>query len=289
MIHRSSGPFHLAVLRIAVFLIWFVILFDFDASAFSRLPPGLIDLHAFSGALRALASSPTLLAIVKVAALVGCGLCVLGVRPFAVVAGPTAVLVLVLDTAMKSIGSYTNHAQILVLLLALLLPFFPAADSLSVHRRPPPDRSPWLYRVPLMVAATIIVASYTFIGARRLFTGGITIYLDDSIVRWVVARTLEEGAHDVSFGLRILDYPWLAVPLALGMVVTTAVEILSPLALVKPRFRWVWLAVIVGFHLSTLFLMNIFFWENLILLAVLFTPIVDLLRRPEPRVRLAGV
>jgi hypothetical protein len=53
--------------------------------------------------------------------------------------------------------------------------------------------------------------------------------------------------------------------------VVTLFEILSPLALVWRRFRWVWLAVIAPFHLTTLFTMNIFFWENLILLAVVFT------------------
>jgi len=114
----------------------------------------------------------------------------------------------------------------------------------------------------------------------------VSIYTDGSIVRWVVARTLEEGAHDISVGLKVLDHPWLEVPLAVGMLVTTIAEILSPVALVNQRFRWVWLAVIAGFHVSTLFLMNIFFWENLILVAVLFTPLPALLRAqkagPQP-------
>jgi len=284
VIHRHSGALHLAILRAAVFGIWFGILFDFDTQTYSQLPPELIDLHVLSGVIRALAT-PALLTVVKAAALVGCLLCVLGVRPFPAVAGPTSLLVFTLDVAMKSVGSYANHAQTLVLLLVLLLPFFPAADALSVHRRPAPERSPWLYRVPLVVAATIVVASYSFIGARRLFVGGVSVYADGSMVRWVVARTLEEGAHHSSVGLGVLDHPWLAVPLVLGMLVTTVVEILSPLALVKPRFRWVWLAVIAGFHLSTLFLMDIFFWENLVLLAVLFTPLADRLpwrtRTPE--------
>ena len=46
------------------------------------------------------------------------------------------------------------------------------------------------------------------------------------------------------------------------------------------------MAGVPGFHVSTLFLMNIFFWENLILLAVLFTPLPALLRAqkagPQP-------
>lgn len=285
MIRRDAGPFELALLRIAVFGIWFAILLDFDAESFSRLPPEMMDHHVLGAVVRLVASAP-LLQVLKLAALAGSALCVLGVRPHSLAAGATALLILVMDVASKSIGSYANHAQTLVLLLALLLAFFPASDALSVHRKPPPERSPWMYRLPLMAVATLVAATYAFIGARRLFVGAVSIYTDGSIVRWVVARTLEEGAHDISVGLKVLDHPWLEVPLAVGTLVTTIVEILSPVALVNQRFRWVWLAVIAGFHVSTLFLMNIFFWENLILLAVLFTPLPALLHAqwtgPQP-------
>lgn len=279
MIHQTARPTHLGILRIAVFGMWFGILLGLDTAAFSDLPRGLIDLHLLTGPLRFLASAPGLLMAVKVAALAGCVLTVLGVRPYEAIAGVTSLLILTLDGLMKSVGSYANHAQSLILVLALLLVFFPAADALGIRKPRILNRSPWLYRAPLMVAATITASTYAFIGARRLFVGGIAIYTDESILRWVVARTLEEGAHDVSIGLTVLDHMWIVPVLSVGMLVTTIFEILSPVALVRSRFRWAWLAVITGFHLFTLVLMNIFFWENLVLLAILFTPITEWLAR----------
>jgi hypothetical protein len=56
----------------------------------------------------------------------------------------------------------------------------------------------------------------------------------------------------------------------LGMTVMTVFEIGSPFALFSRWFRNVWLAVLVPFHFSTLFTMDIFFWENVILSIVLW-------------------
>ena len=50
-------------------------------------------------------------------------------------------------------------------------------------------------------------------------------------------------------------------------------EMLSPLCLFSRRFRWLWLAVIIPFHFTTLFTMNIFFDYNIILLLLLLTPL----------------
>ncbi len=48
-------------------------------------------------------------------------------------------------------------------------------------------------------------------------------------------------------------------------------EILSPLVLISTWFRRAWLAVILPFHVLTLLSMNIFFWENMILIVVFLT------------------
>src|SRR5690606_27023043 len=69
--------------------------------------------------------------------------------------------------------------------------------------------------------------------------------------------------------------PWfeplaLAPALTLGFVVTTLFEASAPLLLVSRVFRMVWLPCMAVFHVMTLFLMNILFWENLVLLGVVF-------------------
>ena len=96
-----------------MFGIWFVILLDFDAESFSRLPPEIDGPHVL-GAVDEAGGVGALLQVLKLAALVGSALCVLGVRPHSR-GGATALLVLVMDVASKSSGSYANHAQTLVL------------------------------------------------------------------------------------------------------------------------------------------------------------------------------
>lgn len=269
---------HLAVLRIVVFSIWLILIATMDTSVYPLLPEGLSDARGVGNllGLPLLLQSPAIVRGLWIAAMIGCAFCILGLRPYGAMATITAVLVLYHDALMKSFGSYTNHAQVIPLLLVLILPLFPAADAFSASRsqRTSPAR-PWLYRVPLLAAAAILCLSYSFIGARRLFLGGVGIYTDDSMLRWIVARTLEYGAHDLSVGLSVLDVQWLWPLLGAGLLITTVFEVLSPLALRPTRFRYFWLGVIALFHLSTLMLMDIFFWENLILLTVLFTPLTD--------------
>jgi hypothetical protein len=57
-----------------------------------------------------------------------------------------------------------------------------------------------------------------------------------------------------------------------GFLLVTVFEACSPLALLSATFRRSWLVVMLAFHLSTLVLMNIVFWENMLLLAVVFGP-----------------
>jgi hypothetical protein len=55
-----------------------------------------------------------------------------------------------------------------------------------------------------------------------------------------------------------------------GYFVTTLFELDSAGVLFSRAFRLLWLVVIVSFHFVTLFAMNIFFWENLLLVLVIF-------------------
>jgi uncharacterized membrane protein YphA (DoxX/SURF4 family) len=52
-------------------------------------------------------------------------------------------------------------------------------------------------------------------------------------------------------------------------VVTTIFELLAPLCLVWPRFRRVWVVVIVAFHIVNWWLLNLFFWQNAVLVLLL--------------------
>jgi uncharacterized membrane protein len=89
-----------------------------------------------------------------------------------------------------------------------------------------------------------------------------------------------------------LLYPAAGAVLNAGFVVVTVLEVLAPLCLFSRRFRLLWLGVMVPFHVATLFLMKIFFWQNLILLVLLLAGVERWLpsrarARPTPAVGLA--
>jgi hypothetical protein len=283
MIHADAGADRLAIARIAVFGIWFVNLAITPVRNFALLPAELLDPPAMLRPFPVetwLASEPTVVAL-KLLGLALTAACILGVRPWRPIAATTVGVFLWHDAVMKSLQGYDNHAQAAVLFVAVVLAVAPAADALSAHPRRQEDREDRSrYAGPLLLATFIVGLTYTVIGLRRLTHGGVAVFTDGSLERWVTARSQQYAATDFEFGTTMLDLPGAGTVLALGMVLVTILEVLSLLVLRSPRLRAVWLAGLVPFHLSTLLLMNIFFWENLILLAVLFTGLPDrLLRR----------
>lgn len=275
--HRGVRAEHLAVVRIVVFAVWFAIIAATSTGSFHLLPEELLDPRGFARLLplEAVFWTPWLAGVAKALTLLGCLACLLGVRPHGVVATATVSLIFLHDAVLKSLGGYSNHAQSGLLMVAALVAAFPAADALSVSGRRSADRSPWLYRTPLVASALLIALTYSFIGTRRLFVGGGEVFTDGSIERWAVGRTLEYSWYDLDVGLMVLDQRWLVPVLVGGMAVATVFEIVSPLVIRYRKLLPYWLAVIVPFHLATAVSMNILFWENLILILFLFTGLTD--------------
>jgi hypothetical protein len=214
----------------------------------------------------------------QVTGLLFCLLCVFGARPWHPIALTTVVLILWHDGALKSIQGYVNHAQLVPLFAAFLLAFSPAADAFSLGRPRRVRSGAWTYGGALVAIAFIVALTYTFIGIRRLVHGAWGVFTDGTILTSVLGRTLQYAPYESAMGDQIVQWPGASVLLPLGMLVVTVFESLSPLALRHGRFRVSWLVVVITFHITTLFLMNIFFWESLILLPVFFTGSYDALR-----------
>lgn len=128
-----------------------------------------------------------------------------------------------------------------------------------------------LYSAGLLAVALVLCFTYSFIGIRRVAFGGIEVFTGDALLTSLALRSLEYGPFDFDYGLLPLRMPWLAFAAKIGFVVVTIFEILSPFVLISRRFRYAWLAVILSFHFATLFTMNIFFWENVVLILVFLT------------------
>ncbi|MGY6500120.1 MAG: hypothetical protein ACXIVQ_04360 [Acidimicrobiales bacterium] len=270
---------HLASLRIAVFGTWIILLGSTRLHLLADLPPELVQPNGLARLLPVdvLMGSPLLLAVVQLSAILGCVLCVLGIRPYAPIATATVALIFVNDGLMKSIGLYDNHAQWGALMVALVLAISPAADAWSWGPRAdrtaeghlPHDR----YAAPLVAVAALFALAYLMIGARRVVDGAVTVLTDDSMVIWSVARILEDDHYPWDVPQVLLSNQWMLPGVAVGFALVTIAEILTPFILRNRRLCTMWLAVMVPFHVSTLLFMEIFFWENLILIGVLFTGI----------------
>jgi hypothetical protein len=117
-----------------------------------------------------------------------------------------------------------------------------------------------------------VVIPYTFIGVNRFLEGGWSVFAGDAIVRNIALTSQMYSQYGFTLLANVGEQPVLLAVLKAGFLLTTMFEALSPLILLSRVFLGAWLVVMAMFHVSTLFAMNIFFWENLLLAIVVFGP-----------------
>lgn len=179
----------------------------------------------------------------------------------------------VFDAVLKGHGAYINHAQCVLLYVATLLALFPQSAECALVK--PKEKPAGLEssQATVLLCAGILTVPYALLGIRRL-SAGPGIFLDNTILHEVARRSLEPSEFGFTFVYEVLSIGWVAVLLKAGFLVITLLEAFAPLILISPKFRRVWVWTMIPFHLSTLFTMNIFFWENCLLILLLFTPLI---------------
>jgi hypothetical protein len=279
---RERWAVRLGAARILVFGIWTVSVLTAPVGLYAELPremfnpPGPLMLLPDGFWDVFLASAPLL--AFQTLLVVGCLLCAAGVRPFTPIAVATALLLLLFDGVMKSIAGYTNHAQVSVLLAAIILAAFPAGDRCSVTGSRQAIRASEIHRAALLTIACLITLTYAFIGTRRIIAGGMDVFTGDAILTHFAVQSLNCSAYGFELGLLVFQHLWLGLVAKVGFAAVTLFEILAPLCLLSRRFTMLWLGVMVPFHAGTLLMMNILFWENMLLL-LFFLPGVHLWRQ----------
>jgi hypothetical protein len=266
-----GGPRHASVIRLTILGIWIVILAGTPYAAFSTLPkdfaqPYGVGRALISTGLQNIIFTHAVLLSLKGLALVGCIVLFVGVRFSRGLTPVLFVVVLILDSVTKSVGGFANHAQIGALfglgLLALysaepfLTPFELARREQSVPR-PRLKDFVWL-------SALIVVIPYTLIAFNRL-KGGVEIFRGDALLYYI--GTMSNSFESIGIWKFM---PRLIGVVKLGFFVTTLFEFSSVCVFLFRPYRLVWLAVMSMFHVLTLVFMNIFFWENLVLIWALF-------------------
>ena len=181
-----------------------------------------------------------------------------GVR-YRVVAPLFALALLWLLTYRNSWGT-PFHTENLLVLHAIVLAIVPAADAWSWDaRRGPPRPDSERYGWPLRLCAAITALTYVIAGIAKLRLGGWAWTSGEALRDQVAIDNLRKhlmGSAMSPIAAPLLPHAWLFGGLAL---VSLAVELGAPLALLHRRIAAVWSVAAWGFHVGVLALMAIVF------------------------------
>jgi hypothetical protein len=193
----------------------------------------------------------------------------LGLRPFRLW-GPIALLcILILDGWYMGLSSFVYHARGLALVMTGVLVCSPSADGFSVGGKATRERTASAYQFPLLIMLVAALLCYTMVGVHRFARGDYRVF-DSAVVRsWLLQR----GQEEFKYGLLVANTPWLLWCFRAGFFVCTVLEVISLACLRWRTFAYGWLVFFTVFHFLSLLTMNIFFWENTILLWLLFLPL----------------
>ena len=175
-------------------------------------------------------------------------------------------LVLLNEGLLRSFGHF-NHDEMVAVYCMAVLAFTPCGDAFSVDKRLTKDsktRSTFAYAYPILLMQLLVAWAYFSSALIKLRVAGLTKYLsEDNLPALAIYHSLD-NLHDTGFRIafslpQVRGY----LPFAVGLVLIW--ELLFPIAVFWRRGRLWLLGLGLVFHISTLFVMNIFFPHHLML------------------------
>jgi predicted DCC family thiol-disulfide oxidoreductase YuxK len=170
----------------------------------------------------------------------------------------SALLVLFYQGLLRSFGHF-NHDEMLGIYYLIILAFSPCGDGFSVDSLPGrrTKKPEFAYGFPILLMWLLMAWVYFSSALIKLRVAGLSYFGADNLPSLAIMHSLD-NLHDTQFRFAF----WLPAirqyfPFAVGFIL--AWELLFPLAVFWKRVRWYFLGIGVVFHLSTLFLLNIFF------------------------------
>jgi hypothetical protein len=175
------------------------------------------------------------------------------------------VLLTIFEGIVRSFG-HINHPELLMLFSVFVLTiFFFFEDSIDASKI-----SISKYGIPLIAILFIICFSYAFAGIHRLVICGLDIYRTNTITFWVIddgkrSRLLNWNLEDLMLTNSLVN-----TMMKDGFPLVTFFEITAPFCMVSRRFRYLWLFMMIPFHIMVWVFMGIFFWANFALYILFF-------------------
>jgi len=274
MLNENASPQLLGLLRIVVFGLWLANVTMVHLEDVAAMP---IDMLTGYGVLWLIPQpvwqamwDPAALSVLKAVLVVALAWLILGLPRYQAVAIVACILITIFDGMEKSLG-HINHSKMLMLYSAYVLAAFPSADAVSLAPRRAPPARPVMYAAPVVAISLLIMVAYSMIGSFRIGRSGPGIFFGDGLETWFLKRSYEDNSTGFRIGIYVVEHAYLLALAKLGFLVTGILEVLSPLCLVSRWFRYAWIPTMLAFHCFSLLTMNIFFWQNAILILLVMT------------------
>jgi hypothetical protein len=281
LIHEKAGPGLLRLTRLGVFALWIIKLSLDPLWRLAELPR---DMFEPIGILALLPTSaidallhPLSLYIFLLTTLVVLAIGLTN-RAFPIVATIAAILLTAYSCLIRGYGPAV-HTDIVLLFAVYVLAAFAWADLLvgkcgsplpSVEGREG-TRVPTMNMCsyPLVTIVALLCFSYCLVGFNRVSLGGLRVFTGDTMEVWAIDASLRAYYFNTNIGWHIPEWPLVVLMLKLGLPVITLFEMTAPLCLVSSHFRWIFIPVMLSFHLLSLVVMNIFFFDDMLLYLLL--------------------
>jgi len=286
IIHEQAGPRLLRLTRLGVFALWIVkLLLDplWRLAGMPReffQPVGILALLPANALDRLLTPGGVAALLILTLAALALGLTN---RAFPLVSTLAAILLTAYSCLIRSFGPAV-HTDIVLLLAVYTLAGFAWADWIAEkfgEKKIPSGAAAY----PLVTIVAMLCLSYCLVGLNRTVAGGPRVFTGDTMEAWVIDASLRGYYFNTNIGWHIPEWPMLVLMLRGGLPVITLFEITAPLCLVSPHFRWIFIPVMLSFHLLSLVFMNILFFDDMLLYLLLvdWSRHYPALRRPDRR------
>ena len=121
---------------------------------------------------------------------------------------------------------------------------------------------------PLVTIVALLSLTYCLVGLNRTIVS-FPVFTGNSMEIWTIDASLRAYYFNTGIGWHLPEWPLAVFFLRTGLPVVTCFEITAPLGLLFPWYRRVFIPVMLSFHLLSLVLMNIFFFDDMLLYLLL--------------------
>lgn len=171
----------------------------------------------------------------------------------------SALLFIFFEGLLRSFGHF-NHDEMPAVYILVVLALAPCGDAFSLDNLRGKTRLLWsafIYGYPILLMRILLAWSYFSSALIKLRVAGLGYLSPDNLPALAIEHSLD-NLHDTQYKLAF-SLPQVSKysPIFVGLVL--AWELLFPLTIFFRRARLIILVVGIGFHVATIFLMNIFF------------------------------